>query len=200
MLLTIDSMIREQPMGAGFCLRAEPKREHVAAAGLRQLPEVEVFCPRLRLRKSTVRGPVWFTEPLFPGYLFARFAYLSAHRQVRAASGVRGFVQFGNSIGLLSNEALGEIRAWLGNGEVAQVEEPFYAGQKVRIVQGPFRECDARVVQLLPARERVQVLIDWMGRGIDAEFHAVDLLPAVQLRGLSREAGEVGTSRAGSSQ
>ena len=75
MLLTPSEISREQPIDWWFCLRAQPKREHIAAACLRQNSEVEVFCPRVRFRKHTNRGPVWFVESMFPGYLFARFDY-----------------------------------------------------------------------------------------------------------------------------
>ena len=47
-------------MPAWFCVRSQPKREHIAAAHLRNLVEVEVFCPRLRIRKATRRGGCYF--------------------------------------------------------------------------------------------------------------------------------------------
>src|SRR5260221_5470813 len=81
MLLTPTELSRQQPTNAWFCLRAQPKREHIAAACLPQTCEVEVFCPRLRFRKLTSRGPVWFIEAMFPGYLFARFDYANCHRR-----------------------------------------------------------------------------------------------------------------------
>ncbi|HXO97259.1 MAG TPA: transcription termination/antitermination NusG family protein, partial [Chthoniobacterales bacterium] len=57
---------------AWYCLRAQPKREHIAAAHLRILQGVTVFCPRIRFQRATQRGLVWVTEAMFPGYLFAR--------------------------------------------------------------------------------------------------------------------------------
>ena len=48
MLLTTSEISRDQPIDSWFCLRTQPKREHIAAACLRQIPEVEVFCPRVR--------------------------------------------------------------------------------------------------------------------------------------------------------
>src|SRR4029077_15110962 len=53
-----------------FCLRAHPKREHIAAVGLRRQFGIGCFSPRVRFRKATRRGAVWFVEPMFPGYLF----------------------------------------------------------------------------------------------------------------------------------
>ncbi|HEY2171380.1 MAG TPA: hypothetical protein VGJ30_17270, partial [Candidatus Angelobacter sp.] len=62
MLLTPSEISANQPIGSWFCLKAEPKREHIAAACLRQIFEVEVFCPRVRFRKSSARGLIWFVE------------------------------------------------------------------------------------------------------------------------------------------
>ena len=41
---------------AWFCLRAQPKHEHIAAGHLRELPGIEVFLPRIRFRRQTRRG------------------------------------------------------------------------------------------------------------------------------------------------
>src|SRR5258708_33348521 len=92
MLLTPTELSRQQPTNAWFCLRAQPKREHIAAACLRQTCEVEVFCPRLRFRKLTSRGPVWFIEAMFPGYLFARFDYANCHRRVLKSPRIDGLL------------------------------------------------------------------------------------------------------------
>jgi len=73
-----------------FCLKAQPKREHLAAIALRRQFGIECFSPRLRFRKMTNRGPVWFVEAMFPGYLFTKFVYSKQHRAVEASHGIRG--------------------------------------------------------------------------------------------------------------
>src|SRR5687768_5263237 len=79
-----------------FCLRSQAKREHIAAANLRDRVEVEVFAPRIRAMHSTRHGIVVnATEALFPGYLFARFAYPDQVRHVLSTNGVTGVVAFG---------------------------------------------------------------------------------------------------------
>src|SRR6202008_1357728 len=80
---------------AWYCLRSQPKHEHIAAAHLRMLEHVTVFCPRIRFKRKTRQGPAWVTEAMFPGYLFALFELAEMHRQVRYAHGVSGIVQFG---------------------------------------------------------------------------------------------------------
>src|SRR6266404_1937176 len=68
-----------------FCLRAQTKREHFAAIGLRKQYQITCFAPRLRMRKLTKRGAVWFVEAMFPGYFFAQFDYVTERRRVEHA-------------------------------------------------------------------------------------------------------------------
>jgi transcriptional antiterminator RfaH len=177
MLLTVSEILREQPTGSWFCLRAQPKREHIAAACLRQNPEVEVFCPRVRFRKHTSRGPIWFVETMFPGYLFARFDYTLLNRRVRRGPRVSGFVQFGERLALLPDALINEIRARTGPDELIEIRQALEAGQSVRITQGPFQGLQAMVTRLITAKERVEILIEWMGRSLHAEASVADLLP-----------------------
>jgi transcriptional antiterminator RfaH len=177
MLLTASEISRDQGLSSWFCLRAQPKREHIAAACLRQISEVEVFCPRIRFRKSTRRGPVWFIESMFPGYLFARFNYVACHRQIRQRPGVSGFVQFGERLAVLPDALIGEIRTRSDGDEIVEVSLALRSGQEVEIAQGPFQGLKAVITRVINARERVEILIGWMGRTLRAEADVTDLVP-----------------------
>ncbi len=136
-----------------FCLKAKPKREHVAAAYLRHGSGIEVFCPRVRFRKPTARGPVWFIEPLFPGYLFARFEFEVSHRLVRQVRGISGFVQFGDRFGLLPDLLIEELKRRVGENELVEIASTFVPGQNVQFSQGPFQGLEA-LVNSLHRRQR----------------------------------------------
>ena len=177
MLLTAAEISRDQPIDLWFCLRTQRKREHIAAACLRRISEVEVFCPRVRFRKPTTRGPVWFVECMFPGYLFARFDYATYHRQISQRPGVSGFVQFGERLALLPDALIGEIQTRTGPSELVEIAPTLEPGQSVRIIQGPFRGLEALVTRVITARERVEILIEWMGRSLHAEASLADLAP-----------------------
>jgi transcriptional antiterminator RfaH len=137
MLLTASEISSDQPVDSWFCLKAQPKREHIAAACLRQISEVEVFCPRVRFRKSTHRGPVWFIESMFPGYLFARFDFQVFHRQIRQRPGVSGFVQFGERLALLPDALISEIRTRTGTDEIVEISRALEPGEEVEITRLP---------------------------------------------------------------
>ncbi len=186
MLLTVSEISRAQPVDWWFCLRAQPKREHIAAACLRYISEVEVFCPRVRYRKHTNRGPVWFVESMFPGYLFARFDYATYHRRVSQGPGVSGFVQFGNRLGLITDELISELKVRMGKDEVAEINRGLDPGQNVQISRGPFQGLEALVTRLVTARDRVEILVEWMGRSLHAEASVGDLTPLTGPRDKSR--------------
>jgi transcriptional antiterminator RfaH len=177
MLLTHSEILRQQPADLWFCLKAQSKKEHIAAAFLRQSSEVEVFCPRLRFRKQTTRGPVWFVEPMFPGYLFAKFNYATLNRRVAQAPGVNGFVRFGDRLGLLPDALIAEIKGHMGRDEIVEISQGFASGQNVEVAQGPFQGFEALVTRFIAARNRVDILIEWMGRSIHAELNVADLAP-----------------------
>jgi transcriptional antiterminator RfaH len=89
-----------------YCLRSHPKHEHIAAAHLRLLEGVHVFCPRIRFKRSTRQGIAWVTEAMFPGYLFASFELTEMHRQVRYARGVSAIVRFADRYPAIEERAL----------------------------------------------------------------------------------------------
>lgn len=146
-----------------YCLRAQPKHEHIAAAHLRQYDGIEVFCPRVRIQRSTRRGLVWFTEALFPNYLFARFEMSRWHARVRTSQGVSGIVRFGDDVPEVPAQALDDLRTYMQDAEVKVVSFSIAEGDDVEIVEGPFRGQNGVVKQLLPARERVKVLLEVLG-------------------------------------
>ncbi|MBV8101597.1 MAG: hypothetical protein JOZ31_20840 [Verrucomicrobia bacterium] len=176
MLLTPREIWNDQPTSLWFCLRAQPKREHIAAKCLRQISEVEAFCPRVRFRKLTTRGLVWFVECMFPGYLFARFNYAALHRRIRQEHGIIGFVQFGDRLALLPDALISEIRKRTDENEVVEIDQTLQPGAQVQITQGPFQGLEGSVTRLITAKERVQILIQWMGRSLHTETSAEHLL------------------------
>ena len=167
---------------AWFCVRSRPKHEHIAAARLREAG-LEVFLPRLRFKKGSVRGPVWVTEALFPNYLFARFSLHAALRLVRSAAGVSHVVHFGELIPTVPDEVVTELRARLGAEELHVIPENFAPDERVQISGGALHGLSAVVTQVMPAKERVKVLLEFLGRQTVVEVDAAALVPESGPRG-----------------
>jgi transcriptional antiterminator RfaH len=166
----------ENAKPAWYCLRSQPKHEHIAAAHLRILEGVTAFCPRIRFRRVTRQGTVWVTEAMFPGYLFARFGLTEMHRQVRYAHGVCGIVRFADRYPTIDERALEQLRAHTGDSEVKELSYKLAQGDDVRIVEGAFAGLEAVVMQVLPAKERVKILMDFLGRKIEVEVEHANVL------------------------
>jgi transcriptional antiterminator RfaH len=161
------------------CLRTRPKCEHIAARHLRVLRNVEALSPRVRQRRPTARGLVWFVEALFPGYIFARCDWAKHQRAVLATTAVTGFVHFGENIPSISDKTIAELRETFADDDVLTVTDPLEPGDSVEVAGGPFRGAKATVTRLLPARERVAVLLDFLGTVREVE---VPLLAVLGLR------------------
>lgn len=158
-----------------FCVRSRPKQEHIAAGHLRTLEGVEVFLPRIRFKRTTRRGPVWVTEALFPGYLFARFNWRHLFRAVHHAPSVSGLVHFGPHYPTVSVASLNELRAVFGQEAIHMIPSTPAPGDPVEVVGGPFSGLQAVVSQVMPGRERVRILLEFLGRQTVVEV-AVDAI------------------------
>lgn len=161
-----------------FCIRSQPRRQNVAAAHLRSFG-VETFNPHLRLRKATRSGVVWSNEPLFPNYLFARFDFAHLHRRVRYAFGVSSLVHFGGRYAELTEAELAPLRVEWGPAETRPVDPTLQPGDRVRLSGTLFHGMEAEVLCLLPARQRVRVLLDLLGGPAPAEVSAADIAPVL---------------------
>ena len=166
------------PEPVWFCLRTQPKREHLAATALERQFGVECFSPRLRFRKMTQRGPVWFVEAMFPGYLFAKFIYSTQHRAVESSHGISGIVHFGDRLAILPENIVTALQSSVGSEGIVTLDCSIKVGQSVEIVDGPFQGLEVVVTHLLPARDRLRVLFDFLGRSVEMEVSTAKVLAA----------------------
>jgi transcriptional antiterminator RfaH len=155
-----------------FCVRSQPKHEHIAAAHLKKISDAEIFLPRIRFKRATVRGAVWATEALFPGYLFARFVWPAQLRAVQSARGVSGIVHFGDRWPTIAEAIIQDLRAALGAEELHIVDAALAPGDVVRVAEGSLRGLLATVAQVRSGQERVAVLMEFLGRQTTVELPA----------------------------
>jgi len=169
---TLDSTLENW-----YCLRSHPKHEHIAAANLRgMIHPIDVFCPRLRIKRHCNRGAIWFVEALFPGYLFAKFnPNISMHR-VKSVPGVKCILSFGPITATLSEDIIKNLRTDFDQNELHEVPALLNAGDEVTLSNGPLRGIRANVLRILPSSNRVQVLMDLLGRTTQVEVDIQDVV------------------------
>lgn len=165
---------------AWYCIRTKPKREHIAAVNLDQLEGVKSFCPRLRYRKATRRGKIWWVEAMFPGYIFAFFSRKQNERTVRHTQGVLTLLKFGDYIPEIPATLIAELCELLANneeeGDTLTLNPAVKKGDEVEIAHGALQGTKGQVVEILPAVERVRMLTEFLG---ERQIVEVDLFSLI---------------------
>jgi transcriptional antiterminator RfaH len=167
---------------AWFCVLTQSKREHIAARWLETHLDIEVFTPRIRFRRTQSRGLVWFTEALFPNYLFARFDLAAWIQHVDFAPGSRGVVRFGDHCPTIPEPVIANLQACVGPDQLRTLDQPLQPGETVQLADGAFLGLQAVVARVMPARQRVTVLLDFLGRQTALELDSTALTPVEDQR------------------
>jgi len=167
---------------AWYCLRTQTKRENLAAASLREFGDIEVLSPRLRYKKATRRGKIWWVEALFPGYILARFSLTEQERTVSYAKGVSRILRFGGKAPTVPDSLVTELQEELerqGVGdETLEVSPSVLPGDEVELADGPLRGTTGEVVEVRSGVDRVRIFIEFLGQGqlVDVDLYSL-LLP-----------------------
>jgi len=160
---------------AWYCARTQPKHEHIAAANLVRRLGLQVFQPRLRLERATSRGVVRVIEPLFPCYVFVRCNLAERADQIRHTTGISSLVQFGGKSPIVPDQVIEDLRQCFDSSESLMVEERLSPGTEVVVAEGALSGLRGVVVRVLPSRQRVQILLDFLGRTTLTEMEAKSL-------------------------
>ncbi|MDC0156689.1 hypothetical protein OAK38_02905 [Verrucomicrobia bacterium] len=150
-----------------YCIRSKPRMEMVAASTLQTLDDVEVFLPRT-IRPSKAKS--FSAKALFPGYLFARFDPVNHVRNIHYARGVAYVVRRNEIPVHIPPQVMIELRLISPDGILEIPDLPHKVGDKVKVISGLFCGDEGTVTQLVPARERVKILFEILGRPTEVEI------------------------------
>jgi transcription antitermination factor NusG len=89
---------------------------------------------------------------------------------VRHTFGVAGVVHFGQFWPVLAKETISELQDLVGSEEVRLVEPAVKVGEQVEIAEGAFSGFQGIVTRVMPAQQRVAVLLDFLGRQSTVEL------------------------------
>ena len=148
-----------------YVVSTKPHQEKQAELHIKQWG-IECFLPLLKKSKVIRRTRKIVIEPLFPGYLFARFDLARHYRAVSYDTGVRKLVDFGSGPVELAAAMIDAIKERLNDGYVTPYPESFKAGQVVQIKGGPLAGLEAVFMREMTDRNRVLLLLNTLG------FHA----------------------------
>jgi transcription antitermination factor NusG len=162
---------------AWYCVRSRRNKEHLAAAHVRMIGNIDVFCPEIRVRVLSKRGGTVATEALFPGYFFAYFPMEKMLERVLSAPGVMGVLRFGDRYPEMGDDVINDLRPEVETGGRRGSVPALVPGERVRLRQGPLAGSEATVTQVLSGGDRAKLLLEFLGGTVAVDAKTEDLLP-----------------------
>ncbi|GAA5496687.1 transcription antitermination protein RfaH [Rubritalea halochordaticola] len=159
-----------------YAVRSQTKRERLAACTLRETLNIPVLAPVVKFQKATRRGKIWWSEAMFPGYLFAKFDPEVLGRQVGYAQGVLSMVKFGQVVPPVPDSFISALLEELGDSEEIRLQHQVDVGGSYEIVSGPLSGIQGEVIEVLPGKERVSLLIELLGQSQRVDLNLYSLL------------------------
>jgi transcriptional antiterminator RfaH len=145
-----------------YLVRTKPQKERWVQDQLKNI-SAEAFLPLLRSRVRCFGRPITAVKPLFPCYLFANFNLQERYFDVKYTAGVHSLVSVGGEAVVVPVSIIDEIKRRGTDGIVELPPRRLDPGQKIRIVDGPFRDIEAIFDRYLSGSERVAILLDAIG-------------------------------------
>ena len=146
-----------------YLIHTRPREDERAEANLAR-QGYRVFLPRVHLRKRRRHGMATVTESLFPRYLFIELDDLAENwAPIRSTRGVASLVRFGGEATTVPQQVVDAVRARTDDGQSVDLtsSSDYRRNERVRIIDGPFRELEGLFVTR-SGEERVVVLLNLM--------------------------------------
>jgi transcription antitermination factor NusG len=136
---------------------------------------MECFLPLYESVRRWKDRRVRLRLPLFPGYVFVRFALRDRLRALQIP-GVARLVGFDGHPAPVPNEDIEAIRACLNGWHSVRPHRYLHRGQRVRVLSGPLAGL-AGIVVREKKTSRLVVSLDLLMRSVSVEFDTADIVP-----------------------
>jgi transcriptional antiterminator RfaH len=174
-----DSSSESLEQSSWYCLRCRRTQEKLSALHLRVLLGVAVFCPRIRFKQINRNAERWVTEPLFPGYFFAKFDSERAVADALAAYGASDVLKLGARYDAVSAEIISELKQQTRATEIGSLALALVPGGRWRVVASIVNGLEVVILRILPARERIALLLEFLRREASARLSDDSLCPSI---------------------
>ena len=152
-----------------FLLQTKSREELRAAENLGR-QEVETFCPMIRVEKIARGKRIEALEVLFPGYLFVQIGDTSVSAtSIRSTRGVSHFVSSGGRPIKVPSGLIEQLQRRVSEHEDQVMSSVPKVGEKMTIMDGPFRGLDAVFYQP-DGNNRALVLVTMLNQQVKASI------------------------------
>lgn len=151
-----------------FALRTSPRWELKASSEL-SCRGLETYLPLCRFKHNWSDRIKIIDQPLFPGYIFARF-HLDARVRVLQVPGVKQVIGIGNTPAPIGDSEIDNLRT-LVSAKTLLVPWPYlHTGQRIRIDRGPLAGVEGFVLRAEQGALRIVVSVDLLQRSVAAHI------------------------------
>jgi transcriptional antiterminator RfaH len=159
-----------------YAVQTKSRREEDVCLRIQRSSHLPVFLPRLAVRKRRRHHWVTVLEMLFPTYLFVRVPLHSSNwHLLQWTPGVKMILGHGGVPVPVPEEAIRTLMRRAGEGDIIPWSPPVAPGTSVRIGEGPLAGLVGVLERPATRRERVRVLLFFLGREISVEVDIMEL-------------------------
>lgn len=152
-----------------YVIYTKPHSEDLAQEELEK-KAISVFLPKIRevrFRKQKLQECI---KPLFPSYLFARFAIPDEYYDIKWARGVKRIVGSGNMPIPLDDSIVIFLKQQVNEKGLIQTQPNLKDGDKVRVRQGPLQGLWGIVHGEIDPKGRIKILMDILHSGAKVQL------------------------------
>ena len=142
-----------------YVIYTKPKAEDIVSQKLRQAG-LEVYNPKMRVKKYVRNRYCEAIEQLFPCYLFARFEADKYLWMITYTRGVKKVVGGRNTPWPVADGVIDFIRSHEKDGFIIRRCEEIREGDTVKIAEGPLKGLTGIFKQIIKGTERVLLLLN----------------------------------------
>jgi transcriptional antiterminator RfaH len=95
---------------------------------------------------------------------------------VQYSPSVTSILAFGGLYARIPDEVVAGLKNHTNGEELIEVKSNLEQGETVRIISGALTGLEAVVTQVLPAKERIRILLNFLGQEIQAEVAVPDVI------------------------
>lgn len=156
-----------------ICARTHPKKEKLVVDQLRHRAGMKVVAPRFRSVRKTRSGKKPVTQYLFPCYIFVECFDPDDCQLVRYTTGVTRLVERGAGPIEVPDTVIRDLCAAYPDDAIYEADDPaLQPGSRIEIVAGSLKTIKATVLAYLSVKDRLKILIEFLGRDTEIEIPA----------------------------